>query len=294
MGILSTAIDNLSNLALQESGVEVPQMAPPALVDEFKAEIDMMDSLTEDEMRFPDYAVPVRECRRLGRYLIEMEDISRYMITNGVTSILEAVSNIGRANGVNLDSRNVALVVDESSILQEMDDLGMNIGSASNDGNIGTTGLLGAHTDIGKFRRFANSKEVVDTIANKYGLPLVKKNYNIGLINTKRGNEIVHNGNAAGNMPPEENMSTAPKDVSGISGNIHEDADLKAPANATVLNEPDNSSKSTSKTTNTLNNSEVSTQEDASMNYLRDIALGKYDDAILAEESGGELMRPVK
>lgn len=195
MGLFDSAIQNLSRMALNESGVEIPQVTAPALVDEFKATLDMMPSLLEEEMEFPVYAVPIRKNKRLGRYLIEMEDLSRYMLTNGITNILEAITYIGNNNGVRLDNTNVALVIDEASILQEMDDLGMNIGgSNSNEGNIGTVGLLGPHTDIGKFRRFANSREIVDTVANKYGLPLVKKNYTIGLVPVKHG-DIKHDGN---------------------------------------------------------------------------------------------------
>lgn len=291
MGLLSTAIDNLSNLALNEASTVIPDMASPAIVDEMKAMLEMMDSLTEEECKIPAYAVPLKENHRLGRYLIEMEDLSRYMITNQVANILEAVDQIGKANHIALSNKNVALVIDEASILQEMDDLGINIGPSSNEGNIGDTGLLGKHLDLGKFRRFANSKELVDTIANKYGLPVVKKNYNIGLVQTKRGDEIKHDGNVNGNMAPGENIPTGKPDTSGISGNIHESAEtaeLKPTGpNTTVLNEPD---KSGSNSVNKNSNSSL----DESMQYLRDIAAGKFDDAILAEEAGGELMQPVR
>lgn len=195
MGLFDSAIQNLSKMALHENGLDIPQVASPALVDEFQAILDQIPSLTEAEMEFPVYAVPLKENTRLGRYLIEMEDLSRYMMTNGITNVLEAVTNIGNYNGTILNSTNTALVIDEASILQEMDDLGMNIGgSNSNEGNIGTVGLLGPHTDLGKFRRFANSREFIDTVCNKYGLPLVKKNYTIGLVKVKHGN-IEHNGN---------------------------------------------------------------------------------------------------
>ena len=195
MGLFDSAISNMSKLALNEDTVDIPQITSSAMVDEFKTTMDMMPSLTEEEMRFPAYAVPLRECGRLGKYLIEMEDISRYMLTNGITNLMEAIGNVGEENGIRLTQRNVALVLDESSVLQEMEDLGMNIGgSNSNEGNIGTVGLLGPHTDINKFRRFANSREFVDTVANKYGLPLVKKNYNIGLVPVKHG-DIHHDGN---------------------------------------------------------------------------------------------------
>lgn len=274
MGLFNTTIQTLSEMAIQESGIEVPRVTAPALVDEFKAELDMMPSLTEEEMKIPADAVPVRECSRLGRYLIEMEDLSRFMITNNMGSVLEAMDAIANANGVEFSNRNVALVVDEASILQEMDDLGMNIGgSNSNDGNIGTVGLVGKHLDIGKIRRFANSKEVVDTIANKYGIPIVKKNYNIGLVDVKHG-DISHNGNRQAVSEETDVQPTKPTDQ--------------------VLNEKDpgtdtsDTSKSSSNNSKSTNGSTSSVDE--SIQYLRDIAKGKYDNQLFGEDAGGPIV----
>ena len=222
MGLFDSTIETLSQMAINESGLEIPQVAPSALVDEFKATLDMMPALNEEEMIFPDYAVPIRESSRFG-YLIEMEDISRYMLTNGITNLLEAVDNIGRANGIKLNNRNVALVIDEASIEQDIDDLGMNIGGPNtNEGNIGTVGLLGTHTDLSKFRRFANSREFVDVVCNKYGLPVVKKNYTIGLVPVKH-DDIHHNGNIQ----------------EGSSSGTEEDVEFKADQDTKVLNEKD-------------------------------------------------------
>lgn len=252
MGLFDSTIQTLSNMALNESGFEVPQVAAPAIVDEFKAMLEMMPALNEEEMKFPDYAVPVRESKRLGKYLIEMEDISRFMMTNGLTNILEAITTIGKANGITLDNSNTALVIDEASILQEMDDLGMNISKPnSNEGNIGTVGLLGPHTDIGKFRRFANSREFVDLVANKYGLPIVKKAYSIGLVKSD-DTDVNHKGNLQ---------------------EAAEDTQMKKTDDQQVLNEKDNKPV----------NEEVSAAQ-----LIRDIALGKYDNELMAEAAGGE------
>lgn len=270
MGLFNTTIQTLSEMAIQESGVELPQVAAPAIVDEFKATLDTMPSLMNEEMVIPASAVPIKHNSRLDKYLIEMEDLSRYMITNGITSIMEAIDKIGSGNGLSLSNRNTALVIDEASILQEMDDLGMNIGGGnSNDGNIGTIGLLGNHLDIGKFRRFANSKEVVDLVANKYGLPIVKKNYSsLGLVQSKRGENVVHNGNAKA---------------------LTEDAPLTPNPGDQVLNEkPVNDNKEDTNTSSSVGslkdvgpkNAEQAHQE--SMQMLRDIASGKYDDELMA------------
>ena len=269
MGLFNTTIQTLSEMAIQESGVELPQVAAPAIVDEFKATLDTMPTLTNEEMTIPASAVPIKHNSRLDKYLIEMEDLSRYMITNQLTSIMEAIDKIGSGNGLSLSNRNTALVIDEASVLQEMDDLGMNIGGGnSNDGNIGTIGLLGNHLDIGKFRRFANSKEVVDLVTNKYGLPIVKKNYSsLGLVQSKRGENVVHNGNAKA-LTEDAPLTTNPGDQVLNEKPVNDKEDTNASSSVGSLKDVG------------PKNAEQAHQE--SMQMLRDIASGKYDDELMA------------
>ena len=274
MGLFKSTIQTLSDMAIQESGTQIPQTAPAAIVDEFLAELEMMPSLNEQEMQFPAYAVPIRESSRLKKYLIETEDLARYMASNKVDDLLEALDDIANANGISLSTDNLAIVVDESAILQEAEDLGFNVGGDnSNEGNIGTVGLLGPHTDLAKFRRFANSREIVDTVANKYGIPIVKKNYKIGLVDPKHG-DIVHNGNKAA-------LSEAA-----------EEAELKPSKDDEILNEPEcdgdndedgigcDDSCSKGKCKSKKKKSVSESDEVSELQYLRDIADGKYDDEL--------------
>ena len=52
MGLFDSAISNMSRLALNEDSVDIPQVTAPALVDEFRTTVEMMPSLTEEEMAF--------------------------------------------------------------------------------------------------------------------------------------------------------------------------------------------------------------------------------------------------
>ena len=187
MSIFNTAIQTLSNVAIQEAGITLPDVTNTNLVEEFKAKLDGMDYLTEDEMRFTVEMVPVRENRRLGKYLIEMEDLSRYMITNRISNLREAVGNILECNDLVGQYDNVALIIDEASILDELASLGIN----PNDGDypdvqtgVGKT-VFGDPQALKDIRRIANSKEVLDKMFNNYGLPFIKKNYKqVGLLET--------------------------------------------------------------------------------------------------------------
>lgn len=324
MGLFDSTIDTLSKLAINESSVNIPEVTSPALVDEFISELKMMPALTEEEIRFPVEAVPLKENSRLGKYLIEIEDLSRYMLTNKISNVLEAVHRIGAINMKDLDNRNTAIVVDEASILQEIEDLGMNIGGAnSNEGNIGTVGLLGRHDDINKFRRFANSREFVDIVSNKYGLPIVKKNYTIGLVPPKRG-DIYHHGNVQedtdivpkpGNQVLNEKPNQLKKKTKltyfgeeGPSSNpsptsTPPKSDNMSPAfksyvdrynagtpeqqkNAGIDWDNDSGTVVDAKLTN-AGLSKHGVHEDSNLQYLRDLAYGKYDKELLNEGYGG-------
>lgn len=245
MGLFNNAIQTLSEMAIMENGVELPKAAAPALLDELKSTLDSLPSLTEEEMVFKEEMVPIRESGRLQKYLIEMEDLSRYMITNGIKDINQALSNICEANGIPGAEHDVALVIDEQSILDEMTELGFNVGDLHTQTGLGK-GMLGDHLDIQKFRKFANSKEVIDTITNRYGLPVVKKKYNVGMIN--------------------------------------ESADIKAkPGDQVIQEKPNKEGKTPNKTTQQIVKEEeepVMDAREAYLQHLRDIAAGKYDDEL--------------
>lgn len=194
MGMFSTAIQNLSQLAIQESGVNIPQTADDSLVDEIKARLDSMTPLTEEEMYVPAEAVTIKLSNRLHKYLIEAEEISHYMITNGITNFKEAVGYILEANDLSGEYHNVAIVIDEDSILNEMD----NLGYAVSDFNLKTPpkglglAMVGKQRDFAKLRNIANTKELMDLLTGRYGLPLVKRNYtSVGLLNRTVHHEAV-------------------------------------------------------------------------------------------------------
>lgn len=205
MGVFNTAIQTLSDIAIQEAGVTIPEVTRTSLLEEVKNTIDNFPTLSLDECRFDAMMVPIRENKRLGMYLIEMEDLSRYMITNQISSIKEAVGNILTINNLVGQYSNVALVVDEASILDEMDQLGANV---SGDYPTPTPGLgqtiFGSQDNFKNLRRIANTKELLDTLYNKYGLPIVKKNYSqVGLLKENEDTKI--------NMKPNQTVLTEKK-----------------------------------------------------------------------------------
>ena len=194
MGMFSNAIQSLSQLAIQESGVTIPQTADESLVDDIKARLDSMTPLTEEEMYVPAEAVTVKLSNRLNKYLIEAEEISHFMITNGLTNFKEAVGYILEANDLSGEYHNVAIVIDEDSILDEMD----NLGYAVSDFNLQTPpkglglAMVGKQRDFAKLRNIANTKELMDLLTGRYGLPLVKRNYtSVGLLNRTVHHEAV-------------------------------------------------------------------------------------------------------
>lgn len=179
MSLFKSAIQTLSEMAINESGLTLPETADRTLLEDVAQMLTNMPSLNEQEMRFSPDMVVVRQSDRLGRLLIEMEDLSRYMLTNGVVNVKTAISNILEANDVADRFYDVAIVVDEASILDEMEDLGHNTdGSVANpEPGLGKPIFGNDQKDFAKIRRVANTKQLLDLITGRYGLPLVKKNY---------------------------------------------------------------------------------------------------------------------
>ena len=255
MGLYNTAFQTLSEMAINENGVDLPQSTSAAMVDELKAMLESMPALDPQDMVFSVQAVPIRESQKLGMYLIEMEDISRFMLTNGYSNILEAVNYVLKENGVYDGAGRTALVIDEASILDEITDLGYDVGSPDGNPTGLGKGLLGPHTDIDKFRKFANSKELIDQISNRYGLPVVKKNYTVGLV--KEAAEQVY---VKKKSPTDQVLQEKPTDIDKKSG-------ASEPAN---INEEENV---------------IDDPHTAYIKYLREVADGKYDmdDEIIDE-----------
>ena len=256
MGLYNSAFQTLSEMAINENGLDLPTTTSMAFVDELKAVLESMPSLDKQDMVYTAEMVPIRESRSLGMYLIEMEDLSRFMLTNGYTNILEAVNNLLEFNQIYDGEGHTALVIDEASILNEINDLGANIGNPdANPTGLGK-GMLGPHTDIDKFRKFANSKQLIDQISNRYGLPVVKKNYTVGLV-TEASEQVYVKKKAESDQILQEKPTKIDKQ-SGAS-------------------EPDDTA---------IAESNIDPHE-AYIKYLREVADGKYDsdldDGIMTE-----------
>ena len=230
MGLFKSALQTLSEMAINESGLTLPETADATLLEDMQQTLANMTALTEQEMVFPAETVLVRKSERLGRYLVEMEDLSRYMLTNGVVNAKDAICNILEANGID-DAyyTDVAIVVDETSILDEMEDLGYNTpGTLTTPPKGLGLAMVGQQTDFSKIRRVANTKQLMDLLTGRYGLPLVKKNYKQeGFLEAakqasedvelkkKQGESVIHE------QEPKKN-NTAAKD----NGVVEESADL--------------------------------------------------------------------
>ena len=255
MGLFNSAFQTLSEMAINENGVDLPTTTSTAMVDELKAMLESMPTLSPQEMVFTAQAVPIKESNQLGMYLIEMEDLSRFMLTNEYTNILEAVNTILETNGIYDGEGRTALVIDEASILDEIADLGYDVGSPDGNPTGLGKGLLGPHTDIDKFRKFANSKELIDQISNRYGLPVVKKNYTVGLI--KEAAEQVYVKKKA---PTDQVLQEKPTDIDKQSG----------------VSEPKD-----------ITEESIMDPHEAYIKYLREVADGKYDmdDEIMDEST---------
>lgn len=354
MSIFSTAIKTLSDIAIQESSVELPTETKSSLVEEVQEMLDDIPSLNESEMVFDVRAVPVVANPRFNKYLIEMEDISRYMITNKISSITEAIGNILECNGLEGEFNHVALVIDESSILSEMEDLGIcccdnkDYPENTDFNKVGRTSF-GTQDNMKYIRRLANTKQLLDTLYNNYGIPYIKKNYNqVGLLKeeaqyaedvelqkkdkekvlhekdvknpyseiavpnnmnpsssnpttsttTNTSNKVSPNFSSSSNSTPTTTSTTSTSSTNTTVGpNFPSSKAIPKPSTTTIVGPGSNSVSTTTSntnnrvgpnfptskvlpkpnTTNPLNKPMTESNED-DLQYLRDVAAGKYDE----------------
>lgn len=203
MSIFKETTQIISELAIKENGVTIPKTTSPTVLNDIRLFLESIPSLTDADIYHGVELIPVKECREANskyKYIIEMEDISRYMMTNNINNLKEAFSNILEHNGISNYFHQTAIAIDEASILGEISALGIDISKPANT----TVGLgkclLGDNLDLDKFRRFANSKEMLDQITNRYGIAVVKKKYPIGMINKPLGESTVNEENETTKM----------------------------------------------------------------------------------------------
>lgn len=282
MSIMKSALNTLSEMALLESSVDIPQETSSDICQLLMDDLSQMEYLTEDEMRYDIRMVPIRASKRLGKYLIEMEDLSRYMMTNQITSIKEALGNILEYNNIEGQYHNVGLIIDEDSILNEIESLGYNITTdcwkATPKPGLGMPMIGKDHRDFKYFRDIANTKQLMDLLTGRYGLPLIKKSYNqIGLLGVRNTNDDLQSDEYADNFIAEEteDVKIQPKD----GNTVLQEKPLKkntARFNGAGNNQQNTTNPRTVGPSNTIQES-VNPRE-AYLQQLRDIAAGKYDE----------------
>lgn len=280
MSIMSTAIQILSEMCMLENGNNIPKTTTVNIVDQLKEELNHMDSLKESEFVFPVAMVPIRESVRLNKYLIEMEDLSRYMITNHIQSVQEAVGNILNYNGLQGEYHNVALVVDEASILDELAELGLGVDNSKEYGQTGLgTGIWGDQKNVMHYRRLANTKQMLDIFTSRYGLPIVKKNYNVGLMNESTD----HFNEGSDECDPTEDVQLKIQPTDQV---IHEKPEKNGKESS---EDPSFDAEEYADTVNDkgglfddMNKVGVNEQTDYEkhIQYLKDLSAGKYDDQL--------------
>ena len=277
MSLFSSAIQTLSSMAINEAAVDIPQTADQSLIESVIHELDGMPYVNMDEMRFLAEMVPVRKSPRLGRYLIEMEDLSRYMFTNRIQDAKQAVCNILECNGLIGQFNNVAIVIDEASLLEDLEELGYNVTGftlKTPPKGLGLGMITKNQDDFKKIRRIANSKQMMDVLTGRYGLPLIKKNYQQeGLleaaedvqIKKKADEEVIHEGDKKKSSPKKDDEEkTKPS-----KGEKAEDSDPI---------EPDEGGDSEIVEESAGIDYNNMSAHDLRIQHLREIAAGKYDD----------------
>lgn len=280
--MFNSAIQTLSEMAIADKGTKVPQTTTIGVVEEVKATLDELNTIPVSECKFLAEMVPVRESKRFDKYLIEMEDLSRYMVSNGVSSVTEAINDILTINGLQGQYHNTALIIDEASILEEVNTLGIGTDDKMNDwaeGGLGK-GFYGDQTNVMTYRKFANTKQMLDTFLNKYGIQLIKKNYTVGIGTMNESTEDVQlkvepKDQVIHEKDKKEDL-TYDKYVDGNDDELDDELDDMLGL-GDVESEDDDKDLSPEDETDAIQES----AHEEHLQYLRDIAAGKFDKELL-------------
>jgi len=273
MGLYSTSLQTLSEMAILENSIDIPKETPNTIVEELLENLNELPYLTEKQAIFDISLIPIKEDSETNQLFLEMEDLYRYMASNKITSITEAIGNILEYNNLNGQFHRLSIVIDEQSILDEIADLGYNISSdtwnKTPPKGLGMPLAVDAHTNFDNIRKIANTKQLMDTLTGRYGLPLIKRKYTkVGLLDSA---EIT-------------NEDAMPK-VNANSKILHE----KPKSNNGVKIDEDKEASREEQPGDVDNNLNENVELDpraARIQELKDIAAGKYDDEDAINEVG--------
>lgn len=276
MGMFNSVIQSLSEMTIKENSINVPTTTSNNVMDELLEMVENMPLLNERECIFPIQAVPIINSNNYG-YLIELADISKYMVTNNITSITEAIGNILNYNNLEGQYHRISLVVDEESILESLSSLGYNVNTdnwqVQPKKGLGMPLVSDCHTKFDSIRKIANTKQLMDILTGRYGLPLVKRNYTkVGLLEqfdleedvepkVNKNDKLLHEKPFNGDK--EASRSPQPGDV---TAELHESANIV----------------------------EEKSDHEKYLDVLRGIANGSYDDEIAVTNETGFLDMKVK
>ena len=283
--MFNSAIQTLSEMAIADNGTKIPQTTKVSVVEEVKSFLDGLDTIPVSECKFSAEMVPVRESKRFGKYLIEMEDLSRFMLTNNISSVTEAIGSILECNGLKGQYHNTALIIDEASILDEMSTLG--IGTDENlskwhDSGLGK-GLWGDQANVMTYRKFANTKQMMDTFTGKYGIQLIKKNYKVGLaeaaeqedvqLKVEPTDQVIHEKPVEAKKAAKASNKFIADDIE--SEDIGDDLDDMMGLGDIESDDDDKDLEEIEEIQESLDPHQQHLQ------YLRDVAAGKYDKDLM-------------
>lgn len=114
MSLFKNGLGLIAEMAKCESGTTDEDLEIKMNSISFDDILDDMDSIQMGELSCTAEMVTVRECKRLGVDLVEVDELAKYMVSNKIRDFKVAVENVAEA--CNRDASKFAIVIDESAI----------------------------------------------------------------------------------------------------------------------------------------------------------------------------------
>lgn len=120
MSLYKNSLELMSEACKTECGTD--DDVESLTLDDTKADVDDMlgdaDEVDDDELGYTEEAVNLFNSPRLNCVLVEMDNLAKYMITNKITDISEALTNV--AEHYEIDPATLAVVVESDEYISEL------------------------------------------------------------------------------------------------------------------------------------------------------------------------------
>jgi hypothetical protein len=118
MSIFKKSTFSLISEACKTEESDCDDLYDDSVLSDLDGEIEDIDDVEESELRYTEEMVTVIESADKSQYFIETDNLSKYMISQNIIDVSEAISNICNANSI--EESKICLVIESEDDLHDI------------------------------------------------------------------------------------------------------------------------------------------------------------------------------